>query len=136
MNKFRLLTPGPTPVPEETLLELARPVFFTAAPSSASLFGEVERGPAVRLPHEEPRPDADGLRHGRHGSGVSNSVPPGGKAICLIAGRWGERWRNLCKAFGVEAVQVTAPYGQAVPPEQLAEGAGRPSRRNVAVSPR
>src|SRR6516165_9129833 len=50
---------------------------------------------------------------------ISNLVPPGGKVICLISGRWGERWRNLCKAFGIESVNVTVPYGQAVQPEQL-----------------
>ena len=33
---------------------------------------------------------------------VASSLPAGSKAICAIAGRWGERWRNLCKAFGVE----------------------------------
>src|SRR5262249_39753514 len=50
---------------------------------------------------------------------LSNVAPPGGKAICLISGRFGERWRSLCKAFGVEPVVVTAPYGEAVRPEQL-----------------
>src|SRR5262249_8311911 len=35
---------------------------------------------------------------------VANSLPQGSKAICLIAGRFGERWRSLCKAFGVETV--------------------------------
>jgi len=48
-----------------------------------------------------------------------NSVPAGGKAICLIAGKFGERWKNICKAFGIEAVSVTVPYGQAVQPAQL-----------------
>ncbi|HZU37689.1 MAG TPA: alanine--glyoxylate aminotransferase family protein, partial [Gemmataceae bacterium] len=52
---------------------------------------------------------------------VSNVVPPGGKAICLIAGRFGERWRSLCKAFGAEPIVVTAPYGETVQPEQLAQ---------------
>ena len=51
---------------------------------------------------------------------ISNLVPPGGKVICLISGRWGERWRNLCKAFGIEAISVTVPYGDSVQPEQLA----------------
>src|SRR5262249_43223040 len=52
---------------------------------------------------------------------VANCLPPGSKAICLVAGKFGERWRNLCKAFGVEAVCVTVPYGQAVTPEQAAK---------------
>jgi aspartate aminotransferase-like enzyme len=47
-------------------------------------------------------------------------VPPGRKVICLVAGRWGERWRNLCKAFGHEAITVSVPYGKAVEPGQLA----------------
>src|SRR5262249_52535874 len=52
---------------------------------------------------------------------VVNCLPPGSKAICLIAGRFAERWRSLCKAFGVEAINVTVPYGQAIAPEMLAK---------------
>src|SRR5204862_4768680 len=48
-----------------------------------------------------------------------NAVPQGGKVICLIAGRFGARWKNLCKSFGMEAISITVPYGQAVQPEQL-----------------
>ncbi len=48
-----------------------------------------------------------------------NAVPAGRKAICLSAGRFGERWQNIAAAFGIEAVAVSAPYGQAIMPEQL-----------------
>ena len=44
---------------------------------------------------------------------VANCLPAGTKAIALISGRFGERWKSLCKAFGVEVVSVTVPYGQA-----------------------
>src|SRR5205085_550642 len=33
--------------------------------------------------------------------------------------RWGERWRNICKAFGFEAISVSVAYGKAVEPSQL-----------------
>jgi aspartate aminotransferase-like enzyme len=56
---------------------------------------------------------------------VSNTVAPGSKVLCLVCGRWGERWRNVCKAFGAEVVVVSAPYGQAVRPEQLADALAR-----------
>ena len=46
---------------------------------------------------------------------------PGGKAILCTCGRWGERWRNIAKSFGIEVVAVEAPYGEAVPPAKLAE---------------
>src|SRR5450631_2585997 len=50
---------------------------------------------------------------------LANSVPAGAKVICLIAGRFGERWKAIAKAFGIEAASVTVPFGQAVQPEQL-----------------
>src|SRR5262249_26226114 len=52
---------------------------------------------------------------------IANCLPAGSKALCLIAGRFGERWRSLCKAFAVEPICVTVPYGQSVSPEQLAQ---------------
>src|SRR5207249_989246 len=45
---------------------------------------------------------------------------PGSKVICCIAGRWGERWRNLCKAFQLESINLTCPLGQSIQPAQLA----------------
>ena len=39
--KARLLTPGPTPVPEETLLELAKPVFYHRSGEFRKILGEV-----------------------------------------------------------------------------------------------
>ena len=41
MKKIRLLTPGPTPVPEETLLELAKPVFFHRTAEFRQILAEV-----------------------------------------------------------------------------------------------
>ncbi len=50
---------------------------------------------------------------------VSNTLAPGEKAILCTAGRWGERWRGILKAFGANIVAVEVPYGKAVTPEML-----------------
>src|SRR3954470_336591 len=118
--KYRLLTPGPTPVPGETLLELARPVFYHRSDEFRQLLAEVEQDLQYVFQTRHPVLTLTSSGTGGLEAAVANCLPPGGKAICLSAGRFGERWRNLCKAFGVEAVSVTAPYGQAVQPEQLA----------------
>jgi aspartate aminotransferase-like enzyme len=117
--KHRLLTPGPTPVPEDTLLELAKPVFYHRSPQFKQILGEVlEDLKYVFCTKNSVLPlTASGT--GGMEAAVSNLLAPGDKAICLISGRWGERWKNLCKAFGVESVNVTVPYGEAVGPEQL-----------------
>src|SRR5438132_10093652 len=118
--KVRLLTPGPTPIPEETLLELAKPVTFHRTPEFRQLLAEVLEDLQYVFRTKNPVIPLTSSGTGALEAAVANCLPPGSKAICLIAGRFGERWRNVCKAFSVEAVCVTAPWGQAVQPEQLA----------------
>jgi aspartate aminotransferase-like enzyme len=119
--KFRLLTPGPTPVPEETLLELAKPVFFHRSPEFKAILGEVVEDLKYVFQTKNPPLVLTASGTGGMEAAVTNCVAPGETAILLISGRWGERWRNICKAFGIKIVSVEVPYGEAVRPEQLAE---------------
>jgi aspartate aminotransferase-like enzyme len=119
MPKYRLLTPGPSPVPEETLLELAKPVTYHRTAQFRELLAEVHEDLKYVFRTQNPVLTLTCSGTGGMEAAVANALPPGSKAICLISGRWGERWRNLCKAFGIEAISVTVPYGQAVLPEQL-----------------
>jgi len=119
--KQRLLTPGPTPVPEDTLLELAKPVPYHRTPEFRALLGEVLQDLQYVFQTKNPVIPLTSSGTGGLEAAVANSCPPGSKAICLIAGRFGERWRSICKAFGVEPISVTVPYGQAVSPEQLSQ---------------
>src|SRR5260370_11817607 len=118
--KQRLLTPGPTPVPEETLLELAKPVIYHRGAQFRQIIAEVvEDLKYVFCTKNTIAPIAASGTGGMEAA-VSSTLAPGNKAISLICGRWCERSRNVCKAFSAEVITVTAPYGQAVRPEQLA----------------
>jgi aspartate aminotransferase-like enzyme len=119
--KHRMLTPGPTPVPEDTLLELAKPVFYHRSAQARQLLREVQEDLQYVFCTTNPVLTLTCSGTGGMEAALVNCVPPGSKAICLTAGRWGERWKNICKAFGLEAVAVSAPYGQPVRPEQLGE---------------
>jgi serine---pyruvate transaminase len=130
--KQRLLTPGPTPVPEETLLELARPVIYHRTPEFRQILAEVLADLQYLFRTKNPVLPLTSSGTGALEAAVANCLPPSGKAICLIAGRFGERWRNICQAFQVEPVCVTVPYGQAVQAEQLARAlADHPDARAV-----
>lgn len=119
--KQRLLTPGPTPVPEETLLELAKPVFFHRTPEFRKILGAVLADLQYIFQTKNTIVPLTSSGTGALEAAIANCLPPASKAICLTAGRFGERWRNLCKAFSVEAITVSVPYGQAVHAEQLAK---------------
>jgi len=117
--KQRLLTPGPTPVPEETLLELAKPVPFHRTPEFRALLGEVLADLQKIFVTKNLVIPLTSSGSGALEAALANCVPAGSKVICLIAGKFGERWKNIAKAFGIESVNVTVPFGQAVQPAQL-----------------
>lgn len=119
--KKRLLTPGPTPVPEDTLLAMAEPVPYHRTPEFRQMLAEVLHDLQYVFQTKNPVVPLTSSGTGGLEAAVVNTCPPGSKAVCLIAGRFGERWRSICKAFGVEPISVTVPYGQAVQPEQLAQ---------------
>jgi serine---pyruvate transaminase len=118
--KQRLMTPGPTPVPEETLLELAKPVAYHRSAGFRQLLAEVTED--LRYVFQTANPVLTLTASGTGGmeAAIASAVPAGGKMICLVAGRWGERWRNIGTALGCVVVAVTSPYGRPVEPDQLA----------------
>jgi aspartate aminotransferase-like enzyme len=133
--KYRMLTPGPTPVPEETLLELARPLFHHRSAEFRQILAEVLDD--LRYLYQTKNPVVALTCSGTGGleAAVANCCPAGSKALCLIAGRFGERWRSLCRAFGVEAVGITVPPGQVVQPDQLASAlAAHPDALTVCAT--
>ncbi|MBI2809035.1 MAG: alanine--glyoxylate aminotransferase family protein [Planctomycetes bacterium] len=117
--KQRLLTPGPTPVPEETLLELARPMIFHRTAEFRAMLAEVLADLQKIFCTKNIILPLTSSGTGALEAALANSVPAGGKVICLIAGKFGERWKNIAAAFGLESVNLTVPYGEAVQPAQL-----------------
>ena len=119
--KPRLFTPGPTPVPEETLLELARPVTYHRAPEAKAILAEVSEDLKYVFQTSSPVFTLTCSGTGGMESAVASALAPGEKVILCTAGRWGERWRGILKAFGANVVAVEVPYGKPVTPEMLAD---------------
>jgi len=118
--KPRLFTPGPTPVPEETLLELAKPVTYHRAAEAKAILAEVSEDLKYVFQTAQPVFTLTCSGTGGMEAAVSNSLAAGEKAILCSAGRWGERWRGILKAFGANIVPVEVPYGKAVTHDMLA----------------
>jgi aspartate aminotransferase-like enzyme len=118
--KFRLMTPGPTPVPEETLLELAKPMVYHRTAEFREVLGEVIADMrTVYMTESNVVLPLTASGTGALEASLVNSVPAGKKAICCVAGKFGERWTNIAKAYGIEPIVINVPWGQAVQPEQI-----------------
>jgi aspartate aminotransferase-like enzyme len=134
MLKRYLLAPGPTPVPPEVLLAMARPMVHHRAPEFDKLFGEVREDLKWLF---QTRSDvlilASSGTGGMEGS-VSSFLSPGDKAISVNGGKFGERWTKLCKAFGVQVNEIKVEWGRAVDPRVVADALRKdPSVKAVYV---
>ena len=121
MLKRYLLAPGPTPVPPEVLLAMARPMIHHRAPEFDPIFAEAREG--LKWLYQT-RNDvlmlASSGTGGMEGS-VSNFLSPGDKALCINGGKFGERWGKICKTFGVQVTELKVEWGHAVNPQLVAD---------------
>jgi len=120
MRKPRLMTPGPAMVPEDVLLELARPVIHHRSAEAKEVITEVAAGlkEVFQTRNDVLILTASGT--GAMEAAAVNTVPPGGKALVLNAGYFANRWGSICKAFGINAVSLDTEWGQPVDPAQVA----------------
>ena len=54
-------------------------------------------------------------------SAVCNLVSPLDKTIVVEGGKFGERWTELCEAYGVNSKVIKVEWGKAVSPSQIKE---------------
>ena len=50
---------------------------------------------------------------------ITNMLSPGDKAIVVRSGKFGERWANICKAYGVETINIDIPWGDNLDPAEI-----------------
>ncbi len=119
LRKNRLFTPGPTPL-------------LPAAQTAMASFVMHHRTADFRALHSRVLADMkdfigtknDVLVLASSGTGVmegsvSNLTSPGDRVLVLTAGTFGERWRDLAKAFGCAVDVVSAPYGETFSLDEL-----------------
>jgi len=134
MKKYQLMAPGPTPVPSNVLLAMAQPMIHHRTPEYDALFAEVRRG-LKRLfqTTQEVLPFASSGTGAMEGA-VANTLSAGDTVLLLRAGKFAERWEEICRAFGVTVVPLSAPFGETVPAAAFAEALRRhPEARAVLM---
>lgn len=110
--KNRLFTPGPTPLLPAGQTAMASFAMHHRTADFRALFTRVLSDMKDFIGTKN-----DVLVLACSGTGVmegsvSNLTSPGDKVLVLTAGKFGERWRDLAKAFGCAVELVTVPYGE------------------------
>ncbi len=116
IKKQRLLTPGPTPLLPAALHAMMGSDIHHRTEDFRNLYKGVLADLKSVLGTSN-----DVLVLVASGSGgleasVQNFFSPGDEVLVCSAGKFGERWVELTKAFGLKSTVLTAPYGEAVQP--------------------
>ncbi|TXD39901.1 alanine--glyoxylate aminotransferase family protein [Lujinxingia vulgaris] len=120
-GKRHLLAPGPTPVPEAARLAMARELIHHRGPAFKAVFEEVQSGLGWSF-----ETDADVLSLTCSGTGafeaaMINFTRRDSTIVAIGGGKFGERWAEVGRAYGMKVVEVAVPWGESVSPDVLAE---------------
>ena len=112
IHKTRLFTPGPTPLLPAAQFAMAAADIHHRTPEFRALFQKVLAQLKVFVGTKNDVLLLSSSGTGAMEASVSNLTSPGDQVLVLTAGKFGERWVDLVKAFGCEVDVVKVPYGQ------------------------
>jgi aspartate aminotransferase-like enzyme len=119
MRKNYLLTPGPTPLPPQVCEAMARPIIHHRTPQFQAELKEAEEGLKYVFQTANDVFILASSGTGAMEAAVVNLLSPGDTVITVEAGKFGERWTEICKAYGVNCEVIQVPWGKAVNPADI-----------------
>ncbi len=133
-DKSFLMIPGPTPVPESVLVELARhPIGHRSKEFSDIFMSCIED-----LKWLGKTKNSDVFIYTASGTGameaaVANVLSPGDKVLSLVIGVFGKRFGQIAQAFGADVGMFTAEMGKVIDPKLLEERLSLDKNKEIKV---
>jgi aspartate aminotransferase-like enzyme len=119
MEKKYLFSPGPTMLPPGVLLKMAEPIMHHREPEFEKIFAEIREGLKYLFQTKNEVLIFTSSGTGAMEGAVSNILSKGDKALVVRGGKFGERWGEICKAYGIEFIPIDVDWGKAVDPRQI-----------------
>jgi serine---pyruvate transaminase len=122
MNAFQkqyLMTAGPTPLPPKVSQVMAEPILYHRAPAFVEIYEQVLG--RLRMVFQTER---EVLMFAASGTGamesaVANLIAPGDRAVVASCGKFGQRWAELCDAYGAQTIHLETEWGERIDPDTL-----------------
>ncbi len=125
MDKLRLLTPGPTPLPENVRLALARDMIHHRKQDFKDIMIRVQDGLQYLFGTKEPVMTLTSSGSGAMSAAVTGLFAPGEKVLVVEAGKFGQRWSEISETHGLDVVALPLAWGQAVKPRDVENALSR-----------
>ncbi len=125
MDKLRLLTPGPTQLPENVRLALCRDMIHHRKQDFKDIMIRVQAGLQYLFKTKQPVITLTSSGSGAMHAAVTNLFCPGEKVLVVEAGKFGQRWSEISEAHGLDVVALPLEWGQAVKPKEVENALSR-----------
>jgi aspartate aminotransferase-like enzyme len=119
IKKLRIMTPGPTPVPVDVLLEGARETLYHRNPEFLKMLENVSSDLKLVFRTNDRVFILASSGTGAMEAAVANTVNAGDKVIAVVGGKFGERWADLCKVYNANMIELDVEWGDYLKPEQI-----------------
>jgi serine---pyruvate transaminase len=119
MKKNYLLTPGPTPLPPEICESLSRPIIHHRTPQFQAILKEAHEGLKYVFQTSNEVFILASSGTGGLEAAMINFLSPGDTVITVDAGKFGERWAEIGKAYGINCEVIKVEWGKAVNPKDI-----------------
>jgi aspartate aminotransferase-like enzyme len=111
---YRLMTPGPVPLPPAVREILGLPMIHHRTPEFDAILKSVSQKLKKTFLTKQPV-----FMHAATGSGamesaIVNTLSPGDEVLTIVTGKFGERWNKICEAYGIKAHAMNVTWGDAV----------------------
>lgn len=121
MKKNYLMTPGPTPVPERVLLKMAEPLIHHRTPQYGEIFKKANEGLKYIFQTQNDVFTMAASGTGAMEAAVINLLSPGDKALVIRGGKFGERFGEICQAYGITMIPMDVEWGKGADPALVAK---------------
>ncbi len=121
MKETLLLTPGPTNVPRRVLDATALPMIHHRTKEFQGILERVNANLQKVFVTKNPVMTFAASGTGAMEASITNLLSRGDKVLSFSAGKWGERYRDIAKTFGLNVQSIEGVYGEAFDPQQIRE---------------
>ncbi|MBL7081021.1 MAG: alanine--glyoxylate aminotransferase family protein [Candidatus Omnitrophica bacterium] len=128
MKKSYLLTPGPTPLPPQVMAAAARPIIHHRTPQFQAVLKEVEEDLRYIFQTKNDVFIFASSGTGAMEAAVCNLLSSGDTVVTIEGGKFGQRWTEICRSFGVNCEVIKVEWGKAVEPKEIKSRIDRESR--------
>lgn len=132
--KRYLLTPGPTPVPEDVLLAQARHTIHHRTEEFREILKDVFKDLQYVFQSKNPVLLFASSGTGAMEAAVANLIRENSVFLVIVGGKFGQRWLEICKSFGVKHEVLEIEWGTSPPAEAIEEMLKQNPKINIILT--